>query len=82
MHNPVWLSFQFVLFKFVLYSGLLKIRTRMCKDFWLKSGFFGQVFFCENPKVRIFRKNSIVKNAKARQNAEPSGSKACGQLIN
>ena len=61
-----------------MYSGLLKIRTRMCKDFWQKSGFFGKVLFLEKVKVRIFRKNAIFSKtqnyelAKRRSHLDPS----------
>ena len=48
-----------------------------------KSGFLGKVLFFQNAKVRIFWKIAIFKkSAKARQNVESSGSKACGRLIN
>ena len=49
----------------LIYSGLLKIRTRMCKDFWWKSGFFGEVLFLRLPKVRIFWKSPVFKKAKS-----------------
>ena len=48
-----------------------------------KSGFLGKVLFLENGKVWIFWKIVIFKkSAKARQNVESSGSKACERLIN
>ena len=64
--------------KWKLYSGLLKIRTRMCKDFWWKSGFFGKVLFLRESKVRIFRKNAIFSKtqnyelANRRSHLDPS----------
>ena len=55
------IKYQDPLLQFTIYSGLLKIRTRMCKDFWQKSGFLGKVLFFEKVKVRIFWKIAILK---------------------
>ena len=38
----------------LFYSGSLENRTLICNHFWLKSRFFGQPLFNENPKVLIF----------------------------
>ena len=37
-----------------IFTGLLKMRTRICSEFWWKSWFFGQVLFCKKVKV-LFR---------------------------
>jgi len=47
------------------YSGSLKIRTRMCKGFWSKSGFFGKVLFGKNAKVRIFWTSPVLRKDKS-----------------
>ena len=47
------------------YSGSLKIRTRMCKGFWWKSGFFGKVLFGKNAKVRIFWTSPVLRKDKS-----------------
>ena len=39
-----YLFFIFPYFAYI-YSGLLKIRTLMCSDFWWKSGFLDKSFF-------------------------------------
>ena len=50
---------------FTTYSGSLKIRTRMCKGFWWKSGFFGKVLFGKNAKVRIFWTSPVLRKDKS-----------------
>ena len=53
------------LHKITKYSGSLKIRTRMCKGFWWKSGFFGKVLFGKNAKVRIFWTSPVLRKDKS-----------------
>ena len=51
-----------------LESKLQKIpefNLRMCKDFWWKSGFFGEVLFLRKPKVRIFWKSPVFRKSKS-----------------
>ena len=38
---------------YIIYSGLLKIRTRMCKDFWWKSWVF-EVRILSKPLYKIY----------------------------